>query len=134
MSSSTLYFLTVTEEWAASSEGKIYLISERHMCQEKGCVKSDKQHLKICFSEQEVNVYLKKFKNSLLEGILESVEWEPLPDIPEITNLDDFKQICGVYNNLTEMVLAMSELSGFKVYKIINDDGCFAGYTMELVE
>jgi hypothetical protein len=131
MSSPTLYFLTVEERWGA--EGTLYFISEQHMCQERGCVKTEPEHLTICFSEHSTKEYIKCFESDLIEGVVEGVEWFKLPVIPRITDVLEV-DAHGVYSNLTEMVLAICELSQLKPYEIVREDGQFAGYTFEVVE
>ena len=56
---------------------------------------------------------------------------EHLPDIHVKDVTDDF---CGTYTDLTELVLAISELSNIKPYRVMNDDGKVLNYTFEVVE
>ena len=132
MSAPTLYFLEVKEHWSVN--GTIFIISEQHMCQEKGCIKTEPEHLSICFSEEDAQNYIDEVEANLLEGIVDGVTWIKLPVIPRIESATDLDSNCGVYHNLTEMVLAICELSNLKPYEIVRPDGVFAGYTFEVVE
>ena len=88
----------------------------------------------MCLTEQEANKYIDEFESNLLEGIVDGVTWIKLPVIPRIETVTDLKSNGGVYHNLTEMMLAVCELSGLKPYEIVRPDGQFAGYTFEVVE
>jgi hypothetical protein len=103
------------------------------MCQEIGCVKTEPEHLDILFSMEQVDEFIEDFEKNLLNGVLEGIDWIKLPEIPRIQNSTDVDSH-GIYHNLTEMVLAICELSGLKPYEIVHEDGQFAGYTFEVVE
>lgn len=56
---------------------------------------------------------------------------EHLPDINVKDVTDNF---CGTYKDLTELVLAISEISNIKPYRVMSDDGKVLRYTFEVVE
>lgn len=53
----------------------------------------------------------------------------PCINIDDVT--DDF---CGTYKDLTELVLAMVELSGLKAYRVRNNEGKLQCYTFKVIE
>ena len=131
----TLYFLRIHEVHVPSREGEVnYEVWEQHMCQEPGCFKSQPQLVSFCFKKEEVEALIEDWKiNPPLAGKLEDVEWEHIETIPQIEDITSV-EAHGVYHNLTELVLAISELSSLKPYKVVNEFGDFAGYTFEVVE
>lgn len=66
------------------------------------------------------------FANSQFKGLLDSVFDVSTKDSTELTSDD-------VIYTKDELIEALAELSGFKIYRII-DGGYLLGYTMELVE
>ena len=134
MNAPTLYFLTVTERWSSGPENRSYEIWEQHMCQEKGCFKTQPEFVDLAFSKSRVKEIIADWKlNPPLNGKLEDVEWESIGGVEQV---EDVKTIDarGVYYNMEEMLMAICELSGFKPYEVLNDKGEFAGYTFEVVE
>jgi len=139
MQAPTLYFLKVTEVYNPSKGNQpedctFYEVWEQHQCQEKGCFKTEPTLVGFKFKQSEVEALIEDWRvNPPLNGVLADVEWEHLPSIPlleDITSIDAH----GVYHNLTELVLAIAELSSLKVYECTNELGDFAGYTFEVVE
>ena len=61
------------------------------------------------------------------------MEWEHAEQIPQLEDVTSVNAH-GVYHNLTELVLAICELSALKPYELVNEFGDFAGYTFEVVE
>ena len=135
MNAPTLYFLRITERHSPSKEGEVnYEVWEQHMCQEKGCFKTQPEVVAFCFRKSEVEELIEDWKvNPPLNGELADVEWEHLPMIPELEDVTSI-DAHGVYHNLTELALTMAELGGLKPYKLVNEFGDFAGYTFEVVE
>ena len=131
MSSPTLYFLTVEEHWGVDTNH--YFISEQHQGQELGCIKTEPEHLTIVFSEKEAEEYINEYEKELLNGVIAGVDWIKLPVIPRIEDVREV-EAHGVYANLTEMALAICELSNLKPYEIVHEDGRFGGYTFEVIE
>ena len=54
-----------------------------------------------------------------------------LPRIHKDQITDNF---CGTYSDYPEMIEAMAELSGFKAYGVVDDDGKLLNFTFEVVE
>lgn len=131
MSAPTLYFLEVRNV----EHG--YEIWETHTGQCKGCVPTDPEFVSFHTRKTDVENEIHRWRvNPPLGARLEDVDWDEQPSIPEVQSVSDVPvdNRCGVYYDLIELVLAMGELSNLKPYKIIREDGTFAGYTMELVE
>lgn len=70
----TLYFLTVRKcpydgdlEWA---------VFERHMCQEKGCIKTDEELVGWFETKEEAITCAENYQDKLIEGIVDSIEVE----------------------------------------------------------
>ncbi len=125
----TLYFLKVTERQTGG-----YEIWERHTGQEKGCIPSDDEFVDFVQTKQEVQAIIDDWRiNPPLGGVLEDVDWEELPTLPEI-NVNDLKNDCGHYSDYPEMILAMAELSGLKPYRVTADDGRLLYFTFEVDE
>ena len=64
----TLYFLTVEDcgdEWA---------IFEQHMCQEKGCFKTDEQLVGWFETKEEAIECAETYESKLIEGVVDSIE------------------------------------------------------------
>ena len=66
------------------------------------------------------------FANSDFKGLVDGVLDISVKDITQLTEED-------VIYNKDELIEALAELSGFKIYKIIDGEWTL-GYTMELVE
>ena len=66
------------------------------------------------------------YANNNFTGLVDGVLDVSVKDITQLTEED-------VIYNKDELIEALAELSGFKIYKII-DGGYTLGYTMELVE
>ncbi len=63
-----LYFLTVEKckyEWA---------IFEQHMCQEKGCFKTDKELVGWFETKEEAIKCAENYESKLIEGVVDSIE------------------------------------------------------------
>ena len=130
MNAPTLYFLKVTER---STGG--YEIWESHRCQEKGCVNTEPQFVDFVNTKPEVQAIIDDWRlNPPLSGVLEDVDWEELPHLPDINVKDVTDDFCGTYSDITEMVLAMAELSNLKPYRVMSDEGKLLRYTFEVVE
>ena len=128
MNAPTLYFLSVYQR-----ETGEYEIWERHCGQEKGCVPSDDQFVDLVNTKSEVQAIIDDWRiNPPLNGVLESVNWNELPQLEDI-DITDIDKCCGVYSDYPEMIKAICELSGMKAYRIVRD-GEFRGYTFEVVE
>lgn len=132
MNAPTLYFLKVTQRVNGG-----YEIWETHCGQEPGCVSTQPEFVDFVETKSEVKAIIDDWTvNPPLNGVLEDVDWNELPELPEL-NKSDFNDIRyhGEYYNLTDLVLAIAELSGIKPYRIVDDkDGRFSGYTFEVVE
>ena len=128
MNAPTLYFLSVTERLTSG-----YEIWEQHMGQCKGCVKTSPEFVDFVQTKQEVQAIIDDWKlNPPLGGVLEDVNWEEQPKLPE-KHMDDIDD-CGRYSDYPEMILAMCELSGLKAYRAVDDDGKLKYFTFEVVE
>ena len=130
MTAPTLYFLKVTERINGH-----YEIWEQHMCQERGCVKTEPEFIELAKTKTEVKAIIDDWRiNPPLNGVLAEVEWEELPKLPAIDDTDVTNDFCGEYSDLTELCLAMAELSNLKPYRVMSDDGRLLHYTFEVVE
>lgn len=67
------------------------------------------------------------YANSEFKGIIDG---KPTLQQRTVTELDEDTVLYGS----EELIEAMAELSGFKVYKVYDEDRYLMGYTMELVE
>lgn len=132
MAAPTLYFLKVTQRKNGG-----YEIWETHCGQEKGCIVTDPQFIDFVQTKNEVKAIINDWEtNPPLDGVLDNVDWEELPELPEL-NRTDFNDIRynGEYYDLVDLVLAISELSGIKPYRVVDDnDGRFLKYTFEVVK
>ena len=132
MNAPTLFVLTVTQRRNGG-----YEIWESHCGQCKGCVSTDPEFVDFVNTKQEAKAIVDDWRvNPPVGGILEDVDWNELPELPELDN-SDFNDIRynGEYYDLVDLVLAISELSGIKPYRVVDDtDGRFLKYTFEVVE
>ena len=128
----TLFFLKVTQRRDGG-----YEIWEHHTGQEKGCFPTEPEFVDFVYTKEEAKAIVDDWRiNPPLNGVLEDVDWDELPELPELDK-SDFNDIRyhGEYSDLVDLVLAMSELSGLKPYRIVDDhDGSFRGYTFEVIE
>ena len=130
MSAPTLYFLKVTERITGT-----YEIWEQHMCQEKGCVKTEPNFVDYARTKSEALAIVNDWEiNPPLNSIVEDVEWEERPNLPDINESNVTDDFCGTYSDLIEMVLSICELSNIKAYRVVSDDGKLLRYTFEVVE
>ena len=67
-------------------------------------------------------------------GVVEDVDWEERPRLPDINEADVTDEFCGTYSDLIDMVLSICELSNIKAYNVVSDDGRLLRYTFEVVE
>ena len=67
------------------------------------------------------------YANSEFKGI---VDGTPLLDVKYLTDIDEDTVLYGS----EEVMEAMAELSGLKVYKVYDDDHFLMGYSFEVVE
>ena len=126
----TLYFLKVTERITGG-----YEVWEQHTCQEKGCVKTQPEFVDYVPTKEKCQAVIDDWRvNPPLNGVLDDVEWEELPQLPEINAKDVTDDFCGTYSDYPEMILAMCELSGLKAYRVVDDDGRLKTFTFEVVE
>ena len=129
MNAPTLYFLNVQERLTGG-----YEIYEQHTGQCKGCVKTNPEFVDFVQTKQEVQAIIDDWKlNPPFNGILEDVDWEELPKLPE-KHIDDIENNCGKFRDYPEMILAMCELSGLKAYNVVDDDGRLQYFTFEVDE
>lgn len=130
MQAPTLYFLTVTERVTGG-----YEIWEHHCCQERGCVSTQEELVDFVQTKQEVQAIIDDWRvNPPVGGVLEDVDWNELPKLPEIHVDDVTDNFCGNYTDYPEMILAMCELSGLKAYRIVDDNGGLKSFSFEVVE
>lgn len=130
MTAPTLYFLTVTERLTGGFE-----IWEHHTGQCKGCVPTDPQFVDFVRTEEEALTIVNDWElNPPLNGVVEDVDWEKRPSLPDIHQDDVTEDFCGTYSDMVEMVLSICELSNIKAYRVIDDDGKVLHYTFEVVE
>ena len=126
----TLYFLTVTERVTGGFE-----IWEHHTGQCKGCVPTDQEFVDFVHTKEEVQAIIDDWRlNPPAGGVLNDVDWNELPRLPDIHEDDVTDEFCGTYADLTQLVLAAMELSGLRAYRVIDDDGRILRYTFEVVE
>ena len=131
MNAPTLYFLKCTQR----STGE-YEIWEQHMCQEKGCIKTEPQFVDLRPNYGTAKAFVDAWITfPPLGGKVENVEWEHHFKFEKI-DINDFSddKFCGTYSDLRDMIVAMSELSNLKPYSIINEKCNLQGYTFEVVE
>lgn len=129
MQAPTLYFLKVTERITGG-----YEIWEHHTGQERGCVPTDPQFVDFVQTKEQVQAIIDDWKlNPPIDGVLDDVDWEELPKLPEVHE-EDIENDCGRYSDYPEMILAMAELSGLKPYNVVDDDGRLRYFTFEVVE
>ena len=130
MTAPTLYFLKVTERITGGFE-----IWEQHMCQEKGCFKTEPKFIDFVRTEDEALTIVNDWElNPPLGGVVKDVDWEKRPRLPDIHKDDVTDDFCGTYSDMVEMVLSICELSNIKAYRVIDDDGKLLTYTFEVVE
>lgn len=130
MNAPTLYFLKITERITGG-----YEIWETHRCQERGCVSTDPQFVDFVQTKNEVQAIIDDWRiNPPLNGVLDSVDWDEQPRLPNIHEDNVTDDFCGEYSDYPEMILAMAELSGLKAYQVVNDEGRVLRYTFEVVE
>ena len=67
------------------------------------------------------------FANSDFNGIVDGEV------ITGTVNVETLSEDDAIYGH-EEIIEALAELGGFKVQKVVDDDGFYYGYTMELVE
>ena len=126
----TLYFLKVTERVTGG-----YEIWESHCGQERGCVSTDPEFVDFVHTKKEALAIINDWEiNPPCGGVVEDVDWEERPHLPDIHESDISDDFCGTYSDLTEMILAMAELSNLKPYRVVADDGRILRYTFEVVE
>lgn len=129
MSAPTLYFLEISQRPTGE-----YEVWERHRCQERGCVFTDYQFVDLVQTKSQVQAIIDDWRiNPPLDGVLEDVSWEELPQLEDIDIEDVTDDFCGTYSDYPEMINSICELSGLKAYRIVRD-GEFRGYTFEVVE
>ena len=128
----TLYFLEITQRRNGG-----YEIWETHCGQEQGCVSTQPEFVDFVNTKKEAKAIVDDWRaNPPFGGILKDVNWDELPELPELdrTDFNDIRYH-GEYYDLVDLVLAISELSGIKPYRVVDDnDGRFLKYTFEVVE
>ena len=125
----TLYFLKVTERLTGG-----YEIWEHHTGQEQGCVSTDPEFVDFVDTKEEVQAIIDDWKtNPPCGGVLDDVDWDEIPQLPEIDieNVND--NFCGEFSDYPEMILAMCELSGLKAYRVMKDNH-LRYFSFEVVE
>ena len=126
MNAPTLYFLTVYERITGG-----YEVWEQHMCQEKGCIKTQPEFVEYVSTAEEAKAIIAEFGSHYK---VEDVDWIELPKLPTIHEDDVTDDFCGTYADYPEMILAMCELSGLKAYRVMSDDGRLLRFTFEVEE
>lgn len=130
MTAPTLYFLKVTERITGG-----YEIWEHHTGQCKGCVPTDPEFVDFVQTKDEALAIVNDWEiNPPCGGVVEDVDWEERPRLPDILEDEVTDDFCGTYSDLIDMVLSICELSNIKAYNVVSEDGRLLRYTFEVVE
>lgn len=70
MTAPTLYYLIFERNCCGE-----YDVFERHTCQEKGCIMTEKQPVTTCLPG-EIDKFVKNYEENLIEGIVDGIEVE----------------------------------------------------------
>ena len=103
-----------------SFDGNWKVLDENEMCFGSGHIPEDAIRSARVVTDAPI------FANSDFKGLVDGVLDVSVKDITQLTEED-------VIYNKDELIEALAELSGFKIYKIIDGEWTL-GYTMELVE
>jgi hypothetical protein len=126
--SPTLYILDVTERRTGG-----YEIWESHCGQEKGCISTEPEFVDFVQTKEEVQGIIDDWKiNPPIDGVLDMVNWEEQPRLPEKNIKEVTDKFCGRYSDYPEMIIAMCELSGLKAYRVVADDGSLRYFSFEV--
>lgn len=124
----TLYYLTITERATGG-----YEIWESHCGQECGCVATNDEFVDFVQTKEEALAIVNNWElHPPLGGVLEDVDWNERPSLPDINEDDVTDDFSDTYTDYVELILAICKESGIKPYRVIDNDGRVLKYTFKI--